>query len=107
VLTGRRAGMFGRPDSLELSRRLALECAAIACAEGASLSDDEALQLLDVYATLPPDSGTSILFDREKGLPLEWHARNGIIRDLGVLHGIPTPVSDVIVPLLAAASGPA
>ena len=60
-----------------------------------------------VFATVPPDMGTSMLFDREKGLQLEWHARNGVIRDLGVRHGIPTPVSDVIVPLLAAASEPA
>lgn len=38
------------------------------------------------------------------GRPLEWDARNGVVQRLGAKHGIPTPVSDVVVPLLAAAS---
>jgi 2-dehydropantoate 2-reductase len=104
ALSGRRAAMFRRPDVQELARRYALECAAVARAEGAELDDEEALRLADLLATLPPDAGTSILVDRERGLPLEWHARNGVIRDLGREHGIPTPVSDVVAPLLAAAS---
>ena len=44
------------------------------------------------------------LFDAESGRELEWDARNGVVRRLAVRHGIPTPVSDVVVPLLAAAS---
>ena len=36
------------------------------------------------------------------GRPLEWEARNAVVRRLRARHGIPTPVSDVIVPLLAA-----
>jgi 2-dehydropantoate 2-reductase len=62
---------------------------------------------MDWFAELPEDAGTSILADREAGRPLEWDARNGVIARLGAAHGIPTPVSDVIVPLLAAASGDA
>ena len=41
--------------------------------------------------------------DREAGRELEWEARNDVVRRLGARHGIATPVSDVIVPLLAAA----
>lgn len=52
----------------------------------------------------PPDTGTSILADRVAGNPLEWDVRNGVVQRLGAAHGIPTPVSDVLVPLLAAAS---
>jgi 2-dehydropantoate 2-reductase len=52
-----------------------------------------------------PHRGSSILFDREAGRGLEWDARSGIVARLGGKHGAPTPVSDVIVPLLAAASG--
>jgi 2-dehydropantoate 2-reductase len=105
VLTGRRAATFGNPEILELSRRLALEAAAVARAEGAPLTDGAAAKLVSVFATLPPDAGSSITFDREKELPLEWHALSGIVRDLGRLHGVPTPAFDVVVPLLAAASG--
>ena len=53
---------------------------------------------------MDPDIGSSILFDRLAGRELEWDARNGVVRRLGRRHGIPTPVSDVLVPLLAAAS---
>src|ERR1700685_3675390 len=57
-------------------------------------------------AARPAEAGSSILTDRLAGRPLEWEARNAIVRRLGARHGIPTPVSDVIVPLLAACGPP-
>jgi 2-dehydropantoate 2-reductase len=48
--------------------------------------------------------GTSMLFDREAGRPLEWDIRNGVIVRKGRAHGLATPISEVIVALLAAAS---
>jgi len=105
VLAGRRAGMFRRADIAALARDLAVECLAVARAEGAQLPDDVADRIVADFAGMPPDLGSSILFDREANRPLEWDARNGVVRRLGARHGIPTPVSDVIVPLLAAASG--
>jgi 2-dehydropantoate 2-reductase len=48
--------------------------------------------------------GTSILSDLEAGRPLEWDIRNGVVARRGRTHGIPTPISDILVPLLAAAS---
>jgi 2-dehydropantoate 2-reductase len=104
ALTGRRAEVFARDDIRLLARALALECLAVARAEGARAPDTVADELLDWFAALPPDAGTSILADREAGRPLEWDARNGVVARLGRRHGIPTPVSDVIAPLLAATS---
>jgi 2-dehydropantoate 2-reductase len=106
VLSGRRAEMFRRPDVRALARALAAECLAVARAEGADLSDTVADELADEFASYPEDLGSSILFDREAGRELEWDARNGVVARLGARHGIPTAVSDVIVPLLAAASAP-
>lgn len=106
ALSGRRAAMFRLASVQELARRLALECAAVARAEGVPLADDEALRAVEALAAAPPDLATSILVDRERGVPLEWEARNGVVRELGRRHGVPTPVSDVVVPLLEAASGP-
>jgi 2-dehydropantoate 2-reductase len=106
ALTGRRAAMFRRPDVRALARALALETLAVARAEGADLPDTVADELLVWMDGLPDDAGTSILADREAGRELEWDARNGVVARLGARHGVPTPVSDVIVPLLAAASGP-
>jgi len=105
ALSGRRASMFRRPDVLTLAQAYARECAAVARAEGVALSDDEALRLSGQLAAAPPDMSTSMLVDRERGARLEWEARNGVVRELGAKHGVPTPVSDVVVPLLAAASG--
>jgi 2-dehydropantoate 2-reductase len=104
ALAGRRSGMFAREDVRALGRRLAREVAAVARAEGADLPDDAADDVVADLAALPPDVGTSILFDRLANRPLEWEARNGVVQRLGARHGITTPISDVIVPLLAAAS---
>ena len=105
VLTGRRAAMYHRDDVHGMARALALEALAVARAEGADLPDAVAGEIVDLFTALPPDAGSSILVDRMAGRPLEWDARNGVVARLGRTHGVPTPVSDVIVPLLAAASG--
>lgn len=105
VLTGRRAGMFRSDDIAALARDYLRECLAVARAEGARLGDDVPDDLVARFQSFPPDLGTSILADREAGRPLEWDARNGVVQRLGRVHGIPTPISDVVVPLLAASSG--
>lgn len=104
VLAHRRSGMFGRPDVADLALAYGRECLAVARAEGAELGDDAPQEIFEKFQALPIDMGTSILADREAGRPLEWNIRNGVISRRGRAHGIPTPISDVLVPLLAAAS---
>jgi 2-dehydropantoate 2-reductase len=104
ALTGRRAEVFSDPGIRRLARDLAAECAAVARAAGAVLPDEFADEVVDHLAALPPDHGTSILYDRQAGRPLEWDARNGVITRIGARHDVPTPISDVLVPLLATTS---
>lgn len=104
VLTGRRSGMFHRADVAAMSRRYVAECAAVARAEGANLGDDAVDELVDMFRQAPTDMGTSMLADREAGRPQEWDIRNGVIIRKARAHGIATPISDVLVPLLAASS---
>ncbi len=104
VLTGRRSGMFRRDDIAELTHRYGAECLAVARAEGAVLDDDVPEQLGRMFASLPEDLTTSILTDREARVPLEWDIRNGVILRKARAHGLPAPISEVLVPLLAAAS---
>ena len=104
VLTGRRAGMFSRSDITTLSLAYLRECLDVARAEGAKLGDDVPQQIVDGFHRSPPDLGTSILADREASRPLEWDCRNGVVQRRGRSHGIATPISDLLVPLLAAAS---
>jgi len=104
VLTGRRAGIFSRTDITELSLAYLGECLKVARAEGAALGDEVPQHIINGFHHAPADLGTSILVDRKADHPLEWDSRNGIIQRRGRVHGIPTPMSDLIVPLLAAAS---
>jgi 2-dehydropantoate 2-reductase len=104
VLTGRRTGMFARADIAELSLAYLRECLEVARAEGAVLGDEVPQEIIDGLQGYPADMGTSILADREANRPLEWDIRNGVVLRRGRAHGIPTPISNVVVPLLASAS---
>lgn len=104
VLANRRAGMFSRDDITELALAYLRECLAVARAEGAVLKDDVPQEIVGNFQRAPADLGTSILADRQANRPLEWDIRNGVIQRLGHALGIAVPISDVLVPLLAAAS---
>jgi 2-dehydropantoate 2-reductase len=104
ALAGRPAEIFALEDLRTVARALAYECAAVARAEGAPLSNEDADEVIAWIDDLPPDTGSSILTDRLAGRELEWEARNAVIGRLGRRHGIATPVSDTVAALLHAAS---
>jgi 2-dehydropantoate 2-reductase len=104
VLTGRKSGMFRRPDVVRLARAYLAECLEVAVAEGARLGDEVIDQIIDMFTAVPEDLTTSILTDREQGRPLEWDVRNGVISRKAADHRLSTPISHFLVPLLAAAS---
>ncbi|ELY5848994.1 oxidoreductase [Cronobacter turicensis] len=104
VLANRRAGMFARADITGLALAYLRECLAVGRAKGATLDDSVVQEIVEGFHRAPPDLSTSILADRQANRPLEWDIRNGVIRRYGAACGIPTPISDIVVPLLAAAS---
>ncbi|MBJ7385176.1 MAG: oxidoreductase [Mycolicibacterium sp.] len=104
VLSGRTSGSFRRDDVAALARSYLAECLAVARAEGADLGDEVIDQTVALFAGLPEDLTTSILTDRQHGRPLEWDVRNAVVVRRAAAHGLPTPIGDVLVPLLAAAS---
>lgn len=103
VLTGRKSGVFRRDDVAALGRAYLTECLAVARAAGVHLDESVVDETVAMFAGMPEDLTTSILTDREHGRPLEWEVRNGVIGRTARAHGIETPISDVLVPLLAAA----
>jgi 2-dehydropantoate 2-reductase len=103
VLTGRKSGMFRRDDVAALARDYLSECLVVARSEGASLGDDVVEATVRLFTEVPEDMTTSILTDREQGRRLEWDIRNGVISRKAAAHGLATPISDLLVPLLAAA----
>ncbi|HGM6859318.1 TPA: oxidoreductase [Serratia rubidaea] len=104
VLANRRAGMFTREDITELALAYLRECLSVARANGAQLGDNVPQEIVERFHRAPADLGTSILADRQANRPLEWDIRNGVIQRYGRRQGIATPISDVLVPLLAAGS---
>jgi 2-dehydropantoate 2-reductase len=80
------------------------ECIAVGRAEGASLDDSIPQNVIEGYRK-SPDSINSIHADRLAGREMEIDARNGVIVRLGRKHGIATPVNQMVVALLEAASG--
>ncbi|APG16733.1 2-dehydropantoate 2-reductase [Kosakonia radicincitans] len=104
VLANRRAGMFSRGDVTELALAYLRECLTVARAQGALLHDNVPQEIIEGFQRAPADLGTSILADRRANRPMEWDIRNGVIQRYGHAQGIPVPISDVLVPLLAAGS---
>ena len=94
------------PELPALAERIVEETMAVGRAEGAKFPDGFARHIVGLF-NRPGGRGNSMYYDRRDGKPLEWEARNGVVQRLGRKHGIPTPISDVIVPLLKALSSSA
>lgn len=89
------------PEIAELMRGLVRECIAVGRAEGATLPEELVDSVVKGYQTAPADGVNSLLADRLAGRPLEADARNGVIVRRGAKHGIPTPLNQTMVALLA------
>jgi 2-dehydropantoate 2-reductase len=61
-------------------------------------------ELVEMFQNVPEDISTSILADAENHRRMEWDIRNGVIIRKARAHNLATPISDIVVPLLAAAS---
>lgn len=103
VLTARPDAIASSPELAALALAIVEECMAVGRAEGAVFADGFAAAIVAMFAR-PGGRGNSMYYDRRDGKPLEWEARNGVVRRLGAKHGIATPISDTIVPLLKALS---
>jgi 2-dehydropantoate 2-reductase len=98
-----KPAVIARHDGVaEIMRGLVRECIAVARAEGATLDDSMADQVVTAYRNAPPDSVNSLHGDRIAGRQMEIDARNGVIVRLGRKHGIAAPLNQMIVWLLEA-----
>jgi len=107
ALTLRPDALASTPEMTALGVRFIQETMAVGTAEGARFADDLVEQLVAMQTSHRVARGNSMYYDRRDGKPLEWDARNGVVQRLGRKHGIPTPISDVIVPILKSISPPA
>jgi 2-dehydropantoate 2-reductase len=104
AIAGRGLEILREPHYRDWACRILSEAIPIAQADGASV--DAAEPTLDILASYPPGTRTSMLQDRERGKPLEIDALNGTVVRLGRHFGIETPVNAEIVRMLATDSVP-
>ena len=79
-----------------LRRDLIAEVAAVARAEGVDVGDDLPAVVLAGFERLPVGNGTSMLWDRRSGRPLEVDALTGAVVRRAARHGIDVPVTRTV-----------
>lgn len=102
ALTGRRNDVLVDEALTDLVHALGAEVVAVARADGAELSTADLDALDEHYATMGPGIGTSMLYDRMAGRPLEHEYLTGAVVAAGRRLGVPTPVNAALLALLRA-----
>ena len=105
ALTCRRLEVMHDAALGDLPAQIMRECVSVARAEGVALDDDFADAVLSRVRRLPPDQGSSMLYDRLAGRELEHEALVGAVVSIGAEHGVATPASATLLSLLRAVSG--
>lgn len=105
ALTLRRSVVLSEPAILDLARAILREALVVAQADGARLSADDADRVIAGLGSLGRDSGTSMLYDRLAGSPLEHRYLTGALVAAADRHGIEVPVNRTLLALLEAVSG--
>ncbi|OKI04584.1 hypothetical protein A6A06_07360 [Streptomyces sp. CB02923] len=100
ALLQQRMGIFADPDMESLARSILGEAATVARAEGADIHDSDIDRVLEMYAMVPPDGGSSMLYDRLAGRPMEHEHITGAVVRAGERHGLPTPLNGMLLTLL-------
>jgi 2-dehydropantoate 2-reductase len=100
ALTGRRNGVLREPGTRDLVVGLAREVLAVARAAGAALGDADVDALVAHYDGMPPELGTSMLYDRLAGRPLEHEYLTGAVVSTGRRTGVATPLNAAVLALL-------
>jgi len=104
AVTRRAAEVANDEGVAEVMRGLVRECIAVGRAEGATLPDALADQVVEWTRKAHPDSVNSLHADFVAGRPMELDARNGVIVRLGAKHGIPTPLNQAMAAVLGASA---
>ncbi len=104
ALTGRRFEVFSHPPITALAERLARECIAVACADGAAIDSSYAELLVAGVQGVDPTGGTSMLYDTLAGRPLEHGALHGAVLRAAAQHGVDVPTVELVFALLDARS---
>lgn len=93
---------MGEPGIADLARGILLEALQVGRAEGASLADEDVEAVLEGTGQYGPETGSSMLYDRMAGRPLEHQYLTGEVVRRGDARGIPVPLNAAVLALLEA-----
>jgi 2-dehydropantoate 2-reductase len=102
AITMRRIGVMTEPGIADLARGLLREAVEVGRAEGARLKDVEIDRILAGTQQFGQQTGSSMLYDRLAGRPLEHQFLTGEVVRRAAAHGIPVPLNAAILALLEA-----
>jgi 2-dehydropantoate 2-reductase len=100
ALTLRRMEVFADPGLRELAAALMTEAAEVGRAAGARLDDTDVAKILGFFDEFAQNNGTSMLYDRLAGRPLEYDALNGAVIRTAERHGIDVPLQRTVLALM-------
>ncbi len=103
ALTRRRAPVLLDPAIADLARQITREVAAVARAEGADLSPEQADAVIAwLQAAAPANNTSSMREDVMAGRPIEHDALTGAIVRIAARHDIDVPINTAMLALLGA-----
>ncbi|GAA2301393.1 2-dehydropantoate 2-reductase [Streptomyces caniferus] len=103
ALLQQRNRIFADPDVRRLCAGILDEGLSVARAEGANLGADDVSATLAMYERAArADGGTTMLYDRLAGRPLEHEFITGEVVEAGLRNGIPTPLNRALLTMLRA-----
>ena len=102
ALSGRRTGVMRDPAVAASARQIMSEVVRVGQAEGAVLTAEHVEHALAWLQSVPPESTTSMLQDRQAGRPVEYDAITGASVRAAGRHGLDVPLNRLILSLLRA-----
>jgi 2-dehydropantoate 2-reductase len=102
AITMRQMDVLQSPGMPDVVRAVLGEAIAVAQAEGAALDDRDLEVIAAGVAKYGAETGSSMLYDRRDGRPMEHQFLTGEVVRRGAAHRIATPVNTTILALLDA-----
>ncbi|WP_158604515.1 2-dehydropantoate 2-reductase [Nocardioides mangrovicus] len=100
ALTLARLRVFADPSVRAMARSVLEEVVAVGRAAGADLGPDDVEAVFAMFDGLPPDTGSSMLYDRLAGRRLEHEELTGVVVATADAHGVEVPVNRTLLALL-------
>lgn len=105
ALTMRRSEVLREPLIVDLARGLLREAIAAGRAAGAKLGEADIERVMASMEKLGSESGSSMLYDRLAGRPLEHDHLTGAVVRAAERHGVDVPLNRAILALLQGLNG--